>query len=57
MLATLIISVIAFTVVYVSLMFKRIELIHLDDERRAVEDSPERPVAGEAVTIPELGAS
>lgn len=57
MLATLIVSVIAFTVVYVSLMFKRIELIHLDDQRRAVEDSPERPVAGEAVTIPELGAN
>jgi heme exporter protein C len=55
MLATLIVSVIAFTVVYVSLMFKRIELIHLDDERRAAEDSPERPVAGEAVTVPELG--
>jgi heme exporter protein C len=57
MLVALIIGVLAFTVVYVSLMVKRIELINLDDERRAVEDSTERPVAGEAVTVPELGAN
>ncbi len=56
MLVALIVGVLAFTVVYVSLMFKRIELIHLDDQRRAAEESPDRPVAGEAVTIPELGA-
>jgi heme exporter protein C len=57
MLVALIVGVLAFTVVYVSLMVKRIELINLDDERRAVEDSTERPVAGEAVTVPELGAN
>jgi hypothetical protein len=36
---------------------KRIELIHLEDERLAAEDLMRRPVAGEAVTAPELGAS
>jgi heme exporter protein C len=57
MLAALIIGVVAFTVVYVALMVKRIELIHLEDQRLAVEHSIQRPVAGEAVTAPELGAS
>ncbi len=57
MLTALIIGVVAFTVVYVSLMVKRIELIHLDDSKVAIEQSIERPVAGEAVTVPELGAS
>jgi heme exporter protein C len=57
MLAALIGGVIAFTVVYVALMFKRIELIHLEDLRTRVEQSAARPVAGEAVTAPELGAS
>ena len=57
MLAALIIGVVAFTVVYVALMVKRIELIHLEDQRLAVESSTQRPVAGEAVTAPELGAS
>ena len=57
MLAALIVGVLAFTVVYVALMVKRIELIHLEDQRLAVEQSIQRPVAGEAVTAPELGAS
>ncbi len=57
MLAALIIGVIAFTVVYVALMVKRIELIHLEDERLVAEQLIKRPVAGEAVTAPELGAS
>jgi len=57
MLAALIGGVLAFTVVYASLMVKRIELIHLEDRKVAVESAVERPVAGEAVTIPELGAS
>lgn len=57
MLAALIGGVAAFTVAYVSLMIKRIELIHLEDRRVAVENAIERPVAGEAVTAPELGAS
>jgi heme exporter protein C len=57
MLAALIGGVVAFTIVYVALMFKRIELIHLEDLRARVEQSAVRPVAGEAVTAPELGAS
>jgi heme exporter protein C len=57
MLAALIVGVVAFTVVYIALMVKRIELIHLEDERLAAEDVMRRPVAGEAVTAPELGAS
>jgi heme exporter protein C len=57
MLAALIVGVVAFTVVYISLMVKRIELIHLEDERLAAEDLMRHPVAGEAVTAPELGAS
>jgi heme exporter protein C len=57
MLAALIGGVAAFTVAYVSLMIKRIELIHLEDRRVAVENATDRPVAGEAVTAPELGAS
>ncbi len=57
MLAALLVGVMAFTIVYVSLMVKRIELIHLEDRRTAVEQSIDRPVAGEAVTAPELGGS
>lgn len=57
MLAALIGGVVAFTVVYMSLMVKRIELIHLEDRKVAMESAVERPVAGEAVTAPELGAS
>jgi heme exporter protein C len=57
MLAALIVGVVAFTVVYISLMVKRIELIHLEDERLAAEDLMRHPVAGEAVTAPGLGAS
>jgi len=57
MLVALIGGVVAFTIVYVSLMVKRIELIHLEDRKSAVESAIERPVAGEAVTAPKLGAS
>lgn len=56
MLAALFVGVAAFTVVYVSLMVKRIELIHLEDQKAAIDQSMKRPVAGEAVTVPELGA-
>jgi len=57
MLAALIGGVVAFTVVYASLMVKRIELIHLEDRRYALEMASERPVAGAAVTTPDLGAA
>jgi heme exporter protein C len=57
MLAALIGGVVAFTVVYVSLMVKRIELIRLEDRLHDLEMASERPVAGAAVTTPELGGS
>ena len=56
MLVALIVSVLAFTVVYVSAMVKRIELIHLEDQRVEIEHSIDRPVAGDSVVVPELGA-
>lgn len=55
MLVALIVGVLAFTVVYVSMVVKLIELRHLDDQREAIERSMDRPVAGEAVVVPELG--
>ena len=57
MLIALIVGVLAFTVVYVSLMVKRIELIHLEDQRDAVERIADQPVAGDSVTAPDLGGS
>ncbi|MGB9357888.1 MAG: cytochrome c biogenesis protein CcsA [Acidimicrobiia bacterium] len=57
MLVALIVGVLAFTVVYVSLMVKRIELIHLEDQRDAVERIADQPVAGDSVTAPDLGGS
>lgn len=56
MLVALVVSVLAFTVVYVSAMVKRIELIHLEDQRVEIEQSIDRPVAGDSVVVPELGA-
>ncbi len=56
MLVALIVGVLAFTVVYVSAMVKRIELIHLEDRRIEIEHSIDRPVAGDSVVVPELGA-
>jgi heme exporter protein C len=55
MLIALMVGVLAFTVIYVSLMVKRIELIRLEDRRDALERIAEQPVAGEAVTAPDLG--
>ncbi|GMQ86134.1 MAG: cytochrome c biogenesis protein CcsA [Acidimicrobiia bacterium] len=48
-------GVIAFTVIYVALMVKRIELHRLTDRIRDVERSVDRPVAGASVTAPDLG--
>ena len=55
MLVALLVGVLAFTVVYVSLMVKRIELIHLENRRDAVERMADQPVAGDSVTAPDLG--
>ncbi len=48
-------GVVAFTVIYVALMVKRIELHRVADRIRDVERSTDRPVAGASVTAPELG--
>jgi heme exporter protein C len=53
MMVALLAGVAAFTVVYVALMVKRIELIHLQDHLARRERAEERPVAGEAVTTPD----
>ena len=50
----LVIAVVAFTVVYVSLMVKRIELARLEDAHYAAESGAHRPVAGASVTTPGL---
>ena len=55
MLVALIGGVVAFTVVYVSLMAKLIELSELDDLVREADRQAARPVAGEAVTAPVMG--
>lgn len=55
MLVALFVGVLAFTVVYVSLMVKRIELIHLEDQRGAAERIADQPVAGDSVIAPDLG--
>jgi hypothetical protein len=39
---------------YVAMMFKRIELARLDDDVIVAEQSGSGPVAGEAVTTPDL---
>jgi heme exporter protein C len=57
MLVALLVGVVAFTVVYVSLMVERIELIHLEDRLDAAVRNGDQPVAGEAVTAPNLGGS
>ena len=54
MLWALIVGVLAYTVVYVALMVKRIELERLEAVVADAEYGIERPVAGEAVTAPDL---
>ena len=56
MLVTLIIAVVAFTAMYVAMMFKRIELARLEDEIIEHDMAGDRPVAGDAVTAPTLEA-
>jgi len=51
-LVTLIIAVVAFTVMYTAMMFKRIELARLEDELLVSEQTADSPVAGAAVIAP-----
>jgi len=55
MLTALVVGVASFTAIYVALMAKRTELARLEDAIAMTERSAERPVAGEAVTAPDLG--
>ena len=54
MLVALVVGVVAFTAIYVALMVKRIELAVTEDRLTSAERSVDRPVAGEAVTAPDL---
>jgi heme exporter protein C len=49
------VAVVAFTVIYLALMTKRIELHRLADRIEALDRSEGRPVAGASVTAPDLG--
>ncbi len=51
---TLLFAVANFTAMYVAMMFKRIELARLDDAVLVGEQTGSGPVAGEAVTAPDL---
>jgi heme exporter protein C len=55
MLVTLLIAVMAFTVMYVAMMFKRIELARLADAVLIAEQASDGVVAGAAVTAPTIG--
>lgn len=54
MLATLLLAVAMFTVMYVAMMVKRVELARLEDEILVSEQVDDSIVAGEAVTAPSL---
>ena len=54
MLVALLVAVAAFTVIYVALMVKRIELRHVEDAVYVAEGGAEAPVAGASVTAPGL---
>ncbi len=51
---TLLFAVACFTVMYVAMMFKRIELARLDDDALIKEQTSTGPVAGQAITTPDL---
>jgi heme exporter protein C len=54
MVVTLLIAVASFTIMYVAMMFKRIELARLEDEILIEEQSDRGPAAGDAVVAPDL---
>ncbi len=55
MLLALLISVAMFTLMYVAMMVKRMELARLEEQVLRAEQSDSGPVAGAAVTAPSLG--
>jgi heme exporter protein C len=54
MLVALVVGVVAFTAIYGALMVKRVELQGLEEQLIAGEQGADRPVAGDAVTAPDL---
>jgi heme exporter protein C len=54
MVVTLFIAVISFTAMYIAMMFKRTELARLEDDVLIDEQTGSGPVAGEAVSKPDL---
>jgi len=54
MVVTLFIAVFSFTAMYVAMMFKRTELARLEDDVLMDEQTGSGPVAGEAVSKPDL---
>ena len=54
MVVTLLIAVSSFTVMYVAMMIKRIELARLEDQILIAEQSDRGPAAGDAVVAPDL---
>lgn len=54
MIVTLVVAVVSFTAMYASMMVKRIELARLEDAVLTSEQTSSGPVAGEAVTTPDL---
>jgi heme exporter protein C len=54
MVVTLLIAVASFTVMYVAMMIKRIELARLEDEITTEEQTDRGPAAGDAVVAPDL---
>lgn len=55
MVVTLFLAVAMFTIMYGSMMVKRVELARLEDELLIRDDTLDTPVAGEAVVAPTLG--
>jgi len=52
--STLLFAVMSFTVMYSAMMFKRIELARFDDDVLVAQQADSGPVAGGAVTAPDL---
>jgi heme exporter protein C len=55
MVITLLLAVAMFSLFYIALMIKRVELANLEDELMMQDGADDAPVAGAAVTAPSLG--
>jgi hypothetical protein len=55
--AAFVASLVAFTVVYFALLIRRVGLAQLEDEIEAEMSRQDLPVAGAAITAPNLGTA